>query len=143
MTPSITIHTFLLLTWLSLLISLVCTQTCNTANNPTCNGNSKFATLCCNYPDICYWADRSGTPGCCPAGQTCGVNGGGNPPVTTQPANTGGIITQTVTGAFTPTTNNNNGATNVVLIGNTGYMADVPRELLWTSLLGLMGWNWT
>jgi hypothetical protein len=47
-------------------------QQCDTGSNPYCRGNSEFVdNLCCNYPNVCYWADRQGTPACCPAGQWC------------------------------------------------------------------------
>lgn len=44
---------------------------CLTDQNPYCRGNSKFEQICCPYPNVCYWADRQGTPACCPAGQVC------------------------------------------------------------------------
>ncbi|KPI38514.1 uncharacterized protein AB675_4174 [Cyphellophora attinorum] len=44
---------------------------CNTDQNPYCAGNNQFEQLCCPYPNVCYWADRQGTPACCPAGTVC------------------------------------------------------------------------
>lgn len=44
---------------------------CNTDQNPYCKGNDKFEAICCPSPNVCYWADREGTPACCPAGQVC------------------------------------------------------------------------
>ena len=52
------------------LIPLAVAQ-CLTDQNPYCAGNAEFEKLCCTYPDVCYWADRQGTPGCCPAGEFC------------------------------------------------------------------------
>lgn len=49
---------------------------CNTDQNPYCRGNKQFEQLCCTYPDICYWSDRSGTPACCQAGTDCSSDGG-------------------------------------------------------------------
>ena len=68
---------------LSLLVFLLClvtttnAQSCNTDQNPYCRGNKKFEAICCPYPNVCYWADRQGTPACCPAGQSCAQAGGG------------------------------------------------------------------
>lgn len=57
---------------LTLLLTLSTTSAqCNTDQNPYCKGNSKLESLCCPYPNVCYWADRQGTPACCPAGQSC------------------------------------------------------------------------
>lgn len=55
----------------------VLSQACAaTSENPYCDPS--FANLiCCPAPDVCYWADRQGTPGCCAQGQVCGVGGGG------------------------------------------------------------------
>lgn len=44
---------------------------CNTDQNPYCRGNDDFEAICCTYPNVCYWADREGTPACCPAGSVC------------------------------------------------------------------------
>lgn len=44
---------------------------CNTQANPYCAGDVRFANLCCPSPSVCYFQDRSGTPGCCAAGQIC------------------------------------------------------------------------
>jgi hypothetical protein len=44
---------------------------CNTNQNPYCAGNDDFESLCCPSPNVCYWADRQGTPACCPYGQVC------------------------------------------------------------------------
>ncbi|ETN41948.1 uncharacterized protein HMPREF1541_03887, partial [Cyphellophora europaea CBS 101466] len=44
---------------------------CNTDQNPYCRGNDQFEAICCPYPNVCYWADRQGTPGCCAAGSVC------------------------------------------------------------------------
>jgi hypothetical protein len=66
-----------LITVLSLVPSYVLSQACAaTSQNPRCDPS--FSNLiCCPYPNICYWADRQKTPGCCPQGQVCGVGGGG------------------------------------------------------------------
>lgn len=62
------------------LILLVCapitTAQCLTNQNPYCAGNADFEKICCTYPNVCYWADRQGTPACCPAGQVCIDRGG-------------------------------------------------------------------
>lgn len=55
---------------LSLLVATVAAQ-CRTNENPYCAGNDDFEAICCTYPNVCYWADRQGTPACCPAGQWC------------------------------------------------------------------------
>lgn len=57
--------------FLLLLTSFTSAQQCDTADNPYCRGNDKFNQICCNWPNVCYWADRQGTPACCPAGQVC------------------------------------------------------------------------
>lgn len=44
---------------------------CETDQNPYCAGNAIFEQICCTYPDVCYWANRDGQPGCCPHGQVC------------------------------------------------------------------------
>jgi hypothetical protein len=66
-----------LITVLSLVPSYVLSQACAaTSQNPRCDPS--FSNLiCCPYPNVCYWADRQKTPGCCPQGQVCGVGGGG------------------------------------------------------------------
>lgn len=55
---------------LALLLATVSAQ-CRTDENPYCAGNDDFEAICCTYPNVCYWADRQGTPACCPAGQVC------------------------------------------------------------------------
>ncbi|EXJ55105.1 hypothetical protein A1O7_08030 [Cladophialophora yegresii CBS 114405] len=61
-----------LLTVLSgLVIQSLSQNSCGTDQNPYCAGNSIFEQLCCPYPNVCYWQNRDGTPGCCPAGQVC------------------------------------------------------------------------
>lgn len=54
----------------------VLSQGCEaTSRNPYCDPS--FANLiCCPSPNVCYWADRQGTPACCADGQVCGVGGG-------------------------------------------------------------------
>jgi hypothetical protein len=54
----------------------VLSQACvATSQNPYCDPS--FANLiCCPSPNVCYWADRQGTPACCAQGQVCGVGGG-------------------------------------------------------------------
>ncbi|KIY01957.1 uncharacterized protein Z520_02095 [Fonsecaea multimorphosa CBS 102226] len=49
----------------------VAQNSCGTDQNPYCAGDSTFEQLCCPYPDVCYWQNRNGDPGCCPAGQVC------------------------------------------------------------------------
>ncbi|EHY54323.1 hypothetical protein ABEF92_008776 [Exophiala dermatitidis] len=44
---------------------------CGTNQNPYCAGNSLLESLCCPYPNVCYWQNRDGAPGCCPQGQVC------------------------------------------------------------------------
>merc|ERR1712000_480717 len=46
-------------------------NSCGTDQNPYCAGNSVLEQLCCPYPNVCYWQNRNGDPGCCPAGQWC------------------------------------------------------------------------
>lgn len=94
---------FLVLLLFAILPSQVLAQTCNTNQNPTCSGNSKFEALCCPAPNVCYWQNRYEVAGCCPAGQVCGEgnnDGGETEPTTT---NGGGLATTTVTGAWTTT----------------------------------------
>ena len=67
------------LSLLSFILSLVEAQ-CNTDQNPYCAGNAQFEQLCCPYPNVCYWQNRNGDPGCCPAGQACNGGGGGYVP---------------------------------------------------------------
>lgn len=68
---------------LSLILTLVEAQ-CNTDQNPYCAGNDQFEQLCCPYPNVCYWQNRNGDPGCCPAGQAC-IDGGGGDVTQPQP----------------------------------------------------------
>ncbi|EXJ92086.1 hypothetical protein A1O3_00636 [Capronia epimyces CBS 606.96] len=71
---------------------------CGTDQNPYCAGNSLLEQLCCPYPNVCYWQDRDGAPGCCPAGQAC--NGQTYvPPSTIHPT----TVTITSTSKSTPT----------------------------------------
>jgi hypothetical protein len=67
----------LALTSIFLLPTSVLSQACaETGQNPHCDPS--FANLiCCPYPNVCYWADRQKTPGCCAQGSVCGVGGGG------------------------------------------------------------------
>lgn len=58
---------------------LVASQNCNTDQNPSCSGNSALESICCTWPNICYWSNRDGTPACCPQGQDCRLNGGPAP----------------------------------------------------------------
>ncbi|KIW34545.1 uncharacterized protein PV07_01322 [Cladophialophora immunda] len=46
-------------------------NSCGTDQNPYCAGDSTFEQICCPYPNVCYWQNRNGEPGCCPAGQVC------------------------------------------------------------------------
>lgn len=59
-----------LLTVVSVLVHRIEAQ-CNTNQNPSCGGNILFMSLCCPSPAVCYWKNRNGEPGCCPAGQNC------------------------------------------------------------------------
>ena len=68
---------------LSLILTFVEAQ-CNTDQNPYCAGNDQFEQLCCPYPNVCYWQNRNGDPGCCPAGQAC-IDGGGSDQPQPQP----------------------------------------------------------
>ena len=52
---------------------------CNTQANPHCAGDARFASICCPSPNVCYFKDRLGTPGCCDAGQICSNHGQNNP----------------------------------------------------------------
>lgn len=73
----LTIHTrAILLCLVQLLFTHLARSQCNTDQNPYCRGNSQFEQLCCTYPNVCYWSDRSGTPACCPAGTDCSSDGG-------------------------------------------------------------------
>ncbi|KIW81741.1 hypothetical protein Z517_04767 [Fonsecaea pedrosoi CBS 271.37] len=49
----------------------VAQNSCGTDQNPYCAGDSTFEQICCAYPNVCYWQNRNGEPGCCPAGQVC------------------------------------------------------------------------
>ena len=91
---------FTILLTLLFLLSTTSAQ-CNTDQNPYCKGNSKLESLCCPYPNVCYWADRQGTPACCPAGRSC-QGADGIISVPSQPDQT--TIYQTPTLAPTPTT---------------------------------------
>lgn len=72
----------LVLLSLSVLFRLsVAQDNCNTKANPYCDGDDRFASICCPSPSVCYFKDRLGTPGCCGAGQIC-INAESNPPPT-------------------------------------------------------------
>ncbi|OAP65046.1 hypothetical protein AYL99_01018 [Fonsecaea erecta] len=51
--------------------SALAANSCGTDQNPYCAGDSTFEQICCPYPNVCYWQNRNGQPGCCPAGQVC------------------------------------------------------------------------
>jgi len=76
---------------------------CNTTDNPTCGDEPRFATLCCPYPNNCYWENRWQSAGCCAAGQDClGSNAGYTGAVSTV-ATQQSIHTQVVVVASTQT----------------------------------------
>ncbi|EXJ68640.1 uncharacterized protein A1O5_08434 [Cladophialophora psammophila CBS 110553] len=66
--------------------SAVAQNSCGTDQNPYCAGDSTFEQICCPYPNVCYWQNRNGEPGCCPAGQVC--DGSSYYPPTPQPTPT-------------------------------------------------------
>lgn len=95
------------LTLLSILVALAVAQnSCNTNQNPYCAGNSIFEQICCPYPNVCYWQNRNGQPGCCPAGQVCDGSSPYTPPTpkpTPTPTPTPHPTTITITPTPTPT----------------------------------------
>lgn len=103
-----------------LLLPAVAQSSCGTDQNPYCAGNDILEQLCCPYPNVCYWQDRDGQPGCCPAGQVCG---GVSPyyPTTPQPTPTPTVNPTTITLTRTPTTvtTNPGGGGGVIIITTT------------------------
>ena len=142
----------------SLLTSQVLSQ-CNTNQNPYCAGQSKFEQLCCPYPAVCYWTDRSGTPGCCQPGQVCVGNGNGvtitptllpvTPPATTQTVGTplattpnGGYATLTVTGGVAGNTPAAYTTTAGVIVANDASQALRSVPGTYFSLgLAVLAWS--
>jgi hypothetical protein len=106
-----------LLLALALSTSFVAAQNCATDQNPYCKGNKIFEQICCPYPNVCYWQDRSGTPGCCPAGQVCGTNGN-NPPVTIVPSPAPTITITPTTRTVTQGGGNGGGGGIVIITTN-------------------------
>lgn len=109
-----------------LLPTFVLSQACaETAQNPYCDPS--FANLiCCPSPNVCYWADRNKTPGCCAQGQVCGVGGGGE--ITPQP---GPTLTTTQETEPTETTTLVGGVVGTVTSGAVGVFSTV---VWWTHL---------
>lgn len=101
----------------------VLSQACvETSQNPHCDPS--FANLiCCPYPNVCYWADRQGTPACCAYGQVCGVGNGVY--ITPQPE------TVIATGGTQPTatTTLGGGVVETVTSGAVGVFSTVVRIL--------------
>ncbi|KAI1624155.1 hypothetical protein EDD37DRAFT_630323 [Exophiala viscosa] len=80
-------------------------SSCGTDQNPSCKGNSALESLCCPYPNVCYW-QNNGSPGCCPYGESCNGN---SPYTTTTTCTTTPTTTwSTTTCTTTPTTTWNN-----------------------------------
>ncbi len=92
------------LAWLSVVLPSTRAQNgCGTDQNPYCAGNSVLEQLCCPYPNVCYWQNRDGEPGCCPAGQVCDGSSPYYPPTTPVPTTTVHPSTITITPTPTPT----------------------------------------
>ena len=100
----------------------VLSQACvATSQNPYCDPS--FANIiCCPAPNVCYWVNRQGTPGCCAQGQVCGVGGGIS--ITTQP----GTITATPSTQPTSTTTVLGGVVGTVTSGAVGVFSTVVRR---------------
>ena len=58
---------------------------CNTNENPYCKNDKAFESLCCPYPNRCYYVNRYGAVGCCPEGETCDTCEDEECTTTTQP----------------------------------------------------------
>lgn len=87
---------------------------CGTDQNPYCKGNKIFEQICCPSPNVCYWQDRDGTPGCCPAGQVCDGSSPYYPSSITPTVKTSTIHPSTIT--ITPTQTTNGGGGGVIII---------------------------
>ncbi|KIW99764.1 uncharacterized protein Z518_10692 [Rhinocladiella mackenziei CBS 650.93] len=87
-----------------LVVTSVSQNSCGTDQNPYCAGNDVFEQLCCPYPNVCYWQNRDGAPGCCPAGQVCDGDTPYYTPVSTlQPTTITASPTPTPTSTPAPT----------------------------------------
>lgn len=95
--------------------------------NPTCGKDHRFAGMvsCC-FPSVCYFQDRLGTPGCCPAGSVCRdgvtVDGGGATIEVTVTANA--ISTTTVAAAA------DGGGSGVQVITGSTFLQTTPGGLI-------------
>jgi hypothetical protein len=113
----------------------VLSQACEaTSQNPYCDPS--FANLiCCPAPNVCYWADRQGTPACCASGQVCGVGGGVY--ITPQPT----IVYATDSTQPTSTTTLAGGVVETVTSGAVAIYSTVVRFMKplrlvkWTFLM--------
>ena len=107
------------LSLLSLILPLVHAQ-CNTDQNPYCRGNDQLEQLCCPYPNVCYWQNRNGDPGCCAAGQVCIDQGGGA--VTPLPAPAPAPVYSTLTTQNQPLSTVTSYATHGTTAGGGGVV---------------------
>ncbi len=137
-------------------------NSCGTDQNPYCAGNSVLEQLCCPYPNVCYWQNRNGDPGCCPAGQWCDgsypyYSPTHNPttiwvttPTSTCTTTTPNVITTTtwnscqqcvtVTSGVVPVTTVTQGqpqttANGVIIVNSTAISVAVS---VWTPLIGVL-----
>ncbi|RMZ85636.1 hypothetical protein DV737_g581, partial [Chaetothyriales sp. CBS 132003] len=128
-------------------VTLVSSEGCNTDQNPYCKGNKQFEQLCCPYPDVCYWADRAGTPACCPAGQSCQAVGGvitAALPATT--VYTTPVVVETASEQSTVTSYVNNPTTAVVVITSSQAPVESATTILvskWSTLTSEIAQGYT
>ncbi|RMZ88484.1 hypothetical protein DV736_g4287, partial [Chaetothyriales sp. CBS 134916] len=128
-------------------VSLVLSQGCNTDQNPYCKGNKQFEQLCCPYPSVCYWADRAGTPACCPAGQSCQAAGGViTAPLPTTTIYTTPVTVETASEQSTVTSYVTNPTTAVVVITSTQAPVESATVIIvskWSTLTSEIAQGYT
>ncbi|EXJ93738.1 hypothetical protein A1O1_02131, partial [Capronia coronata CBS 617.96] len=127
------VPTILLTVLLGIVVLSLAQSNCGTNQNPYCAGNSVFEQLCCPYPDVCYWQNRDGAPGCCPQGQVC--NGQAyNPPTTVHPTT---ITITSSTSETTPTSTLHSTVTTFVNGGGGVIVTTQPSVVTVTT--GILG----
>ena len=124
--------------FVALISHCVCQNSCGTDQNPYCKGNSVFEQICCPYPNVCYWQNRDGTPGCCPAGQVCDGSSPYSPstPTLGPTVRTSTITPSTITITPTPTTTAGGGGGGVIIITTNPNGPSVITTQPQTTLTG-------